>query len=96
MSADQDDAVTELSIPQGTRNYAGDLIIGVGGLLSDPPGAMLSVSDTRQPDQESSQLTVEVGGVARYGEWQLSLLETFKKRGHGFARIAVTRSKADQ
>jgi hypothetical protein len=96
MSAELEDGLLELSIPQGTRDYAGPLIIGVGGLLSDPPGAMLSVSDTREPGQQAVHLTLRIGDVTVLGEWRLSLLETYKKRGHGFARLTVGPAKADQ
>jgi hypothetical protein len=72
------------------------LIIGVGGLVSYLPGAMLSVSDTREPGEQAVHLTLRIGDVTVLGEWQLSLLETYKKRGHGFARLTVGPAKADQ
>jgi hypothetical protein len=89
MSAEGERADLELSIPQGTRDYAGDLVIGVGGLVNDPPGAMLSISDPRQRDRESTQVNLGVGESVRYDEWQVTLVEIFRDRGHGFAKLTV-------
>ncbi|WP_405055926.1 hypothetical protein OG474_24655 [Kribbella sp. NBC_01505] len=84
-----DDTVTEVTVPQGTRATLGDLLIGLGGVLVDPDRAMLSLRD-RRTGEESSDLTVEVGTSARYGEWQLALLEIKPEFGLDVARIAVT------
>jgi hypothetical protein len=89
MSAEPKKVGIELSIPQGTRDYAGDLIIGVGGLANNPPGAVLSIDDPRQRDRESNLVNMQVGESVEYDEWRVTLREIYRERGHGFARIAV-------
>lgn len=87
MSAD--DTALELAIPQGTRDYAGELVIGVGGVFSNPPSALLSISDRRQQDREAEQLLLDVGSSGRYDEWQVTVVEIYQERGHDFARLKV-------
>ena len=84
-----DDTALELAIPQGTREYAGELVIGVGGVFSNPPSVLLSVSDRRQQDRESEQLLLDVGSSGRYDDWQVTVVETFRERDHDFARLKV-------
>ena len=89
MSAEHENAGIELSIPQGTRDYAGDLIIGVGGLANDPPGATLSIVDPSHQDRESTQVNLQVGESTVYDDWQVTLLDTYRQRGHGFVKLSV-------
>jgi hypothetical protein len=89
MSTEDEGGVVELLVPQGTRFSAGDLVIGLGGVMLDPVRAMLSLSDRRQ-DVESTHLTIEVGETSRFGEWQVSLREIKDERGLDVARIDVS------
>jgi hypothetical protein len=84
-----DDIALELAIPQGTRDYAGELVIGVGGVFSNPPSALLSVSDRRQQDREAEQLLLEVGAIGRYDGWQVTVIGIYRERDHDFARLKV-------
>ena len=89
MSTDSEDGVIELFVPQGTRFNAGDLVIGLGGVLLDPLRAILSLSDRRQRDVESSYLTMAVGETVEFGDWRVSLREIKDERGQDVARIDV-------
>jgi hypothetical protein len=94
MSTDREETMTEISVPQGTRTNEGDLVIGLGGVLLDPPRAMLSLSDRSRRDEEATHLTLAVGADAEYGGWRLSLLEIRSERGLDVARIAVESGRA--
>jgi hypothetical protein len=89
MSADREGTVTEVRVPQGTRNNEGDLVIGLGGVLLDPLRAMLSLSDSSRRDQLSSDITLAVGEETQYGAWTLELLDIQPAYGVDVARIAV-------
>jgi hypothetical protein len=89
MSTDDEHGVISLFVPQGTRFAAGDLVIGLGGVLVDPARAILSLSDRRQRDVESSYLTMAVGETCQFGDWEVSLSEIKEERGQDVARIDV-------
>jgi hypothetical protein len=89
MSTENEDGVIELFVPQGTRFNAGDLVIGLGGVMLDPLRAILSLSDRRQRDVESSYLTMAVGETCEFGDWLVSLREIKDERGQDVARIDV-------
>ncbi|NEA31517.1 hypothetical protein [Streptomyces sp. SID13031] len=88
MSTESGNGVVEVLVPQGTRFTAGDLVIGLGGVMLDPLRAMLSVSD-RRDDVEASYLTITVGETSEFGEWRISLREIQDERGLDVARIDV-------
>jgi hypothetical protein len=94
MSTENEDGVVELLVPQGTRFAAGDLVIGLGGVMLDPVRAMLSLSDRRQRDVESSHLTMVVGETCEFGEWRVFLREIKDERGQDVARIDVAQAGA--
>lgn len=96
MSTEDEDGVVRLFIPQGTRFNAGDLVIGLGGVMLDPVRAILSLSDRRQRDVQSSYLTMVVGESCDFGDWRVSLAEIKDESGQDVARIDVAPAGANR
>jgi hypothetical protein len=89
MSADRDDPEIEISVSQGARAYAGDLIVGFGGVTLDPLGAILLLSDSRRRGEEGTYATLAIGENSEYGDWRVSLREIKVESGLDVARISV-------
>lgn len=79
--------VTRAEVWHGTRRNVGSLLVGLGGVLLDPPRVMLSV---RVPGTtESEQCTLAVGETSSFAGHVLRLIEI---TAHGETDVAVLES----